>query len=467
MGLESILNKRSVFVVGLSTACLPETTYTEETPVQYDTGTAAVPEEYFDVTVGDTNRAPVISDMPLPLAIVGDYYEFQVTVQDPDGDAYRCVWEPTQSSLKPSWLDVSDACLIYGTAPESGLVTIPVIATDSYGLSSDIVEFGLLAIDTSSSSAGRFRIEAAHDQTPIPYAELVINCENGDSFTEVANENGEVNLVFSSDTPGLCEVQSADGSDFYKYHWQHELILDKFSSVGAEKTEVHISTADGLYDVLLQRFPNINPAVDYDASYATCFPNAPMYTFADMVKVGNGLINTATGEDTGYTTLRRVHQEPMIDHSPTIGYLVSETGEDGETYPSDVLTRMKTAIAIAVPSFYGDLVEVTDPADAQLVFFPSDHSTQHWCSYNDDRVVESYASENYYYCSALLSLNIDGTAEGRARTVKEEIFGLVSLNSDFCDGGINDTGYEINAANQALWNTTFYTPQDILERNSL
>jgi hypothetical protein len=113
-------------------------------------GTATATLAAFSITVGSTNRAPVITGTPVTSARAGQPYSFKPTAQDPDGD-------PLTFSIqnKPTWatFDASNGTL-YGTPTSANLATFAniVISTNDGKASASLPAFAITVAAATTGS---------------------------------------------------------------------------------------------------------------------------------------------------------------------------------------------------------------------------------------------------------------------------------------------------------------------------
>jgi hypothetical protein len=116
-------------------------------------GTATATLAAFSITVGSTNRVPVITGTPVTTAKAGQPYSFRPTAQDPDGD-------PLTFSIqnKPTWatFDASNGTL-YGTPTSANVATFSniVISTNDGKASASLPAF---AINVAAASTGSITV---------------------------------------------------------------------------------------------------------------------------------------------------------------------------------------------------------------------------------------------------------------------------------------------------------------------
>jgi len=113
-------------------------------------GTATATLAAFSITVGSTNRAPVITGTPVTSAKAGQPYSFKATAQDADGD-------PLTFSIqnKPSWatFDASNGTL-YGTPTSANVATFAniVISANDGKASASLPSFAITVAAASTGS---------------------------------------------------------------------------------------------------------------------------------------------------------------------------------------------------------------------------------------------------------------------------------------------------------------------------
>jgi hypothetical protein len=113
-------------------------------------GTATASLAAFSITVGSTNRAPVITGTPVTSAKAGQPYSFRPTAQDADGD-------PLTFSIqnKPAWatFDASSGTL-YGTPTSANVATFSniVISASDGKASASLPSFAITVAAASTAS---------------------------------------------------------------------------------------------------------------------------------------------------------------------------------------------------------------------------------------------------------------------------------------------------------------------------
>jgi hypothetical protein len=113
-------------------------------------GTATATLAAFSITVGSTNRVPVITGTPVTAAKAGQPYSFKPTAQDPDGD-------PLTFSItnKPAWatFDASTGTL-YGTPTSANVATFSniVISASDGKASASLPAFAITVAAAATGS---------------------------------------------------------------------------------------------------------------------------------------------------------------------------------------------------------------------------------------------------------------------------------------------------------------------------
>lgn len=456
----------------------------------------------FNLTVTNTNDAPVISGTPATSVLEGNVYSFAPVASDIDaGDSLTFA-----ITNKPDWASFDTATGQLSGTPTNGDVgttsAIVISVSDSDNVTASLAAFNLEVVNVNQAPAlanATFSIdENSVANTPVGTPLVVVDPDAASTFS-FAISNGDLNNAFAISNSGQLSVQTASELDF-EAKTSYALTITVTDDGGLTDTANVVVNINDVTEVVNFTIggvvsANVNENSEFQSPVATLSQTPIGVASYSISGADAGLftIDSATGQ----LTLAAKDYELPQDSNTNNSYVVDLTAVDSDgntdtkaitisvqnvnvapTLSSTELVDMTQAEDFGTVNL-GFMVDDADKDDVTLSVINSDTSLvtatvdpttlQEYADYNGatfnlalDSIANQFGSANIqlvatdmYGVKDVMSFNLAVPAVLDFPSINND---NISLNEDFGEYEITLTGLDFNGESSLTIDIAYDTP---------